>query len=176
MITDDFRDRLQVVQLLIVDVDGVLTDGGIIYGDYGDEIKRFDVQDGLGIVLLHRAGIKTVIITAKKSRNNDRRAKDMHVTKIYQNVKDKLKVYEKILKKFKLHGNQVCFMGDDLIDMPVFSRVGCAVAVQNARNEIKEKSHYVTQSSGGRGAVRELADLLLKTQGKWDQVTGKYFQ
>ena len=171
----ELKDKAVRVKVVILDIDGVLTDGRIILGDYGDELKFFDVQDGLGLVLLRQAGLKTVIISAKKSRINHRRAKEMKIIKIYQNAHDKLKVYEKVLKKFKVAPEEVCFIGDDLLDIPVLSRVGLAVAVSNAVQEAKEKAHYVTQNKGGRGAVREVADFVLKAQNKWDQVTQRYF-
>lgn len=172
---DELKAKAVRIKVVILDIDGVLTDGRIILGNYGDELKFFDVQDGLGLVLLRQAGLKTVIISAKKSRINHRRAKEVQIVKIYQNAHDKLKVYEKVLKKFKVAPEEVCFIGDDLLDIPVLSRVGLAVAVKNAVPEAKEKSHYVTQNKGGRGAVREVADFILKAQNKWDQVTQRYF-
>ena len=176
MITDDLKERIQKVKLLILDVDGVLTDGRIIYGDHGDELKFFDVQDGFGLVLLRRAGIPTVVISAKKSRVNQRRAKELRIAKLYQNVREKLKIFEKVVAKMKLKHDEVCFIGDDLMDLPVLSRVGFAVAVPNAVDEVKEVAHYVTLKKGGRGAVREVGDLILKTQAKWPRVTERYFQ
>ena len=175
MVSSDLHFRIHKIKLIIFDVDGVLTDGRIVYGDYGDELKYYDVQDGFGMVLLERAGLKTAIISAKKSRNNTRRAKDLKVSKIYQNAFDKLKVFEKITKQIKISPEECCYVGDDLIDIPVMSRVGFAVAVQNARPETKEAAHYITEHSGGRGAAREVCDLILKTQGKWTEATKKYF-
>ena len=174
--SDDLKDRILKVKLLILDIDGVLTDGRIIYGNYGDELKFFDVQDGFGLAMLRRAGIPIVVITAKKSRVNQRRAKELRVAKLYQNVRDKLKIFEKVAKKMKLRHEEVCFIGDDLMDAPVLSRVGFAVAVRNAVDDVKEIVHYVTLRNGGRGAVREVADLILKTQAKWPAVTERYFQ
>ena len=158
------------------DNDGVLTDGRIVYGDYGDELKFFDVQDGFGMVLLRRAGLKTAILSAKKSRINPRRAKELGVDKIYQNAFDKLKVFEKALKTFKLRTEEVCYIGDDLIDLPVLKRVGLAVAPANAVEDVKKAVHHCTERSGGRGAVREVTDLILKGQGRWAEVTEKYFR
>ncbi len=172
--SEELKERLSRVKLVLVDVDGVMTDGRIVFGNYGDELKFFDVQDGFGLVMLRRAGFKTVMISAKKSRINHKRAKEVHITKIYQNAFDKLKVYEKILRKFRVRDEEVCYLGDDLIDAPVLTRVGFAVAVRNAVQEVQSLAHYVTQKSGGRGAVREIADMLLKTQGKWDDVTRRY--
>lgn len=176
MISDDLKERILKIKLLIMDVDGVLTDGRIVYGDHGDELKFFDVQDGFGLVMLRRAGIVTVVISANKSRVNQRRSKELHISKIYQNVKDKLKMFEKVAKKFKVSHEEVCYIGDDLIDAPVLARVGFAVAVPNAVEAVKEIVHYVTTRPGGRGAVREVSDLILKTQLKWINVTERYFQ
>ena len=124
MTPDKLNERIQKIKLVIVDNDGVLTDGRIVYGDHGDELKFFDVQDGFGLVMLRRAGLQTIIVSAKKSRVNNRRAKEVQVTKIYQNAFDKLKVFNRILKKFRLTAEEICFVGDDLIDIPVLRRVG----------------------------------------------------
>lgn len=176
MLSSDLEERVRRIRLVIVDNDGVLTDGRIVYGDHGDEIKFFDVQDGFGLVMLRRAGFQTVMISARKSAVNIRRAKEMQVTKIYQNAFDKLKVFNQVLKTFKLTPEEICFVGDDLIDIPVLRRVGFAVAVQNAVPEVKKEAHWVTERSGGRGAVREVADLILKSRGQWAEVTARYFQ
>ena len=173
--SDALTERLAKIRLAIVDIDGVLTDGRIALGDYGDELKFFDAQDGFGLVLLRRAGLSTVIISGKKSRINHRRAKELMVNKIIQNAFDKLKVFEKVIRKFKVTPEEVCYIGDDLIDLPVMRRVGLAAAVANAVDEVKQAAHVVTQRSGGRGAVREVADLLLKGQGRWAKATEKYF-
>lgn len=172
----DIQSRLQKIKLVIADIDGVLTDGRIIFGNYGDELKFFDVHDGFGLVMLRRAGFKTIILTAKKSRINVKRAKEVCVIKLYQNAKDKLKVFEKVMRRFHVEPQEICFIGDDLIDIPVLKRAGFAVAVQNAVPEVKPFAHYVTQKSGGRGAVREVADMILRAQGKWDETTAPYFR
>ncbi len=174
MIPDDLKAKLVKIKVVIMDVDGVLTDGRIIYGDHGDELKFFDVQDGFGMTLLRRAGFKTLIISAKKSKINHRRAKELNVVKIFQNAGDKLSVYEKILKKFKVSSDETCFIGDDLLDLPVIRLAGFSVAVRNAVEEVKSAAHYVTREKGGRGAVREVADMLLKAQEKWTAVTEGY--
>ena len=167
------EERAKKIKLLILDVDGVLTDGRIIYDNFGDEIKCFNVYDGLGMMLLHRSGIKSVIITAKKTRIVERRAKDMHVVKVYSDYR-KLKVYEKVIKRFKVKDEEVCFIGDDLIDLSVLKRVGLSVAPPEAVEEVKNSCHYITKKSGGKGAVRELIEIILKSQGLWDKVTGEY--
>ncbi|MDP3787051.1 MAG: HAD hydrolase family protein [Candidatus Omnitrophota bacterium] len=165
----NIEEKAKKIKLLILDVDGVMTDGRIIYDNFGDEFKAFDVQDGYGMVLWCRAGLKSAIITAKKSRIVSRRAKMCHVTKVFQEARDKGAVYEKLLKIFKLTDEEVCFMGDDLIDLPVMRRVGLAVAVPYSREEIKSLAHYVTKADAGRGAVREVVELILKSQNKWPQ-------
>lgn len=176
MINNEIIEKVKRVKLLILDIDGVMTDGRIIYSIYGDELKFFDVQDGFGITLLNRAGIKSAIITAKKSRIVKLRARDMKVARVYQGFSDKLAAFNKILKCFKVVPEDVCFIGDDLIDMPVLKRAGFAVAVPNAVEEVKKNAHYTTSKMGGRGAVREICDLILKSQGKWDLAASKYFE
>jgi len=176
MMTQDILDRVRRVKVLILDIDGVMTDGRIIYSIYGDELKFFDVQDGFGIALLHRAGIKTVIITAKKSRIVKLRARDMKVAKAYQGYIDKLVAFNKILKRFRVKPEEICFIGDDIVDISVLRRVGFAVAVPNAMDEVKVASHYTTSKMGGRGAVREICDLILKSQNKWDLAVSKYLK
>ena len=176
MIPVEIIEKAKRVKVLVVDIDGVMTDGRIIYSTYGEELKFFDVQDGFGITLLHRAGIKTVIITAKKSKIVKHRARDLKVTKAYQGFMDKATPFNDILKRFNVMPEEVCFMGDDLIDIPVLKHAGLAVAVPNAVEEVRSSAHYITAKIGGRGAVREICDLLLKSQGKWEFVTAKYFE
>jgi len=176
MISEEILDRAKRVRLVILDIDGVMTDGRIIYSIYGDELKFFDVQDGFGITLLNRGGIKTAIITAKKSRIVKLRARDMKVAKAYQGFIDKLIPFNRILKRFKVKPEEICFIGDDLIDIPVLRRVGFAVAVPNAMDEVKAASHYITSKMGGRGAVREICDLILKSQNKWDLVASNFLR
>jgi len=176
MISQDILGRARRVKVFITDIDGVMTDGRIIYSIYGDELKFFDVQDGFGISLLNKTGIKTVIITAKKSRIVKLRARDIKIAKAYQGFIDKLIPFNDILKGFRVSPEEICFMGDDLIDIPVLKRVGFAVAVPNAVDEVKAVCHHVTSKAGGRGAVREICDLIIKSQDKWDQATAKYFQ
>jgi len=174
MVTD-INERAKKIKLLILDVDGVLTDGKFYYGNYGDELKAFDMQDGFGITLLMCAGIKVIIITAGASKVVIRRAKHLRITKVYQKSFRKLETYEKVLKKFKVKDEEIAYIGDDLIDLPILRRVGFAICVLNAREELKSVAQYITARRGGEGAVREVAELLLKSQGKWDSVTRRYF-
>jgi 3-deoxy-D-manno-octulosonate 8-phosphate phosphatase (KDO 8-P phosphatase) len=168
--------RAKKIKLLILDVDGVLTDGRIIYANSGDELKFFDVTDGMGLSLWSRAGLKSAILTAKESNIIPNRAKAMHIDKIYQNALRKLEVFEKILAEFGVSPEEVCFIGDDVVDIPVLKRVGFAVSVPNAVPEAKKEAHYITKREGGRGAVREIIDMILKAQGKWDEVMKRYYQ
>ena len=171
---EELNSRAAKIKYLILDVDGVLTDGRIVLGNYGDELKFFDIHDGHGVVMLGRAGVRTLIVSGRKSRINLKRAKEMRVLKVYQNAFDKLKILEKILKKYRVNPEEICYVGDDLIDLPVLSHVGLAVAVRNAVEEVRVAAHYVTEKSGGRGAVREVTDLLLKARGSWDEQTARY--
>jgi len=167
------EDLAKKIRFLILDVDGVLTDGRIIYDNFGDELKCFDVHDGFGMLLLHKAGIKSLIITARKTRIVKRRAKDMYITAVYSNHR-KLKVYKNVLKKFKAKDEEVCFMGDDLLDLPIIKRVGFAVAPPNAMDDVKKSAHYITRKQGGKGAVREVVEIIMKSQGMWDRVVSEY--
>jgi 3-deoxy-D-manno-octulosonate 8-phosphate phosphatase (KDO 8-P phosphatase) len=169
------KQNAKLIKLIILDVDGVLTDGQIIYTSEGQEIKNFNVRDGFGIRLAHRAGIKTAIISARQSNVITQRAKELEITEIHQNALQKLPAYEQILKLHELTDKQVAYMGDDLIDLPILRRVGLAVAVADAVPEVRQAAHYVTLNPGGKGAVRELIELILKAQGCWEKVTSRYF-
>ncbi len=167
-------EKIKQVKLLILDVDGVLTDGRIIYDSKGRDSKFFDVHDGMGVYLLHRVGIKTILITAKGSKTIKHRAKDMRVEEFYEDVFPKTKVLERILKEHIVKAEEICFIGDDLVDLSMLKSVGFPVAVANACQEIKNAACYVTQRSGGRGAVREVAELILKAHGKWEEAVEIY--
>lgn len=162
------------IKLLLLDVDGVLTDGRIIYDSRGRDSKFFDVHDGLGVYVLNKAGIKTILITAKSSKTIGPRAKDMRVAEVFADVFPKCAVLDKILKKYNVLPEEICFVGDDLVDLSLMKKVGMPVAVANASSEIKEAALFVTRCSGGRGAVREVAELILKSQGKWEDILKFY--
>lgn len=168
------QERARRIKLLLLDVDGVLTDGRIIYDSKGRDLKLFDTHDGLGVCILKRMGIKTILITAKGSKATRPRAKDMEVEKIYENIVPKTKVYEEIIREFGLSDEEVCFVGDDLLDLGILNRVGLPITVLNACDEVKQKSAYVTQKRGGRGAIREVAELILKSQDKWQEALKIY--
>jgi len=175
-VSKDILLRAQKIKLLILDIDGVMTDGRIVYGDAGDELKFFDVQDGFGILLIRRAGIGVAIITAKGSKVVKKRAKELGIDGLYQNATDKLKAFENVLKKFKITPEEIAFVADDLVDIPVLKRVGLAIAVPNAVDEAKQHAHMITAKKGGRGAVREVCEFLIKSQGKWNDILKKYLR
>lgn len=168
------EERAKKIKLLILDVDGVLTDGRIIYDNKGRDLKFFDVHDGLGVSLLRRMGIKTILITAKGSGAIKPRAKDMLIEKVYENIFPKTKIYKKILKDYHLSDAEICFVGDDLVDMGILKRAGLPIAVLNACKEVKKISAYITQRRGGRGAIREVAELILKSQDRWQEALSLY--
>ncbi|MDD5512915.1 MAG: HAD-IIIA family hydrolase [Candidatus Omnitrophica bacterium] len=173
-IEESVLSKVKKIRLLLLDVDGVLTDGRIIYDSRGRDSKFFDVHDGLGVYLLYKAGIKTILVTAKASRAILPRARDMRIEEVYADVSPKSLVLEKILKKYRLKADELCFVGDDLVDLPLLKRVGFPVAVFNACPEVKRAAHYITIRQGGRGAVREVAELILKGQGRWQELVGAY--
>lgn len=172
--SDTLKTRIKKIKLLVLDVDGVLTDGRIVLNDEGRETKFFDVQDGFGIVFFRRAGYKVAILSARAAKAVTARAQDLKIDAICQDAYPKLGVYQKLLKQFNLKDDEVCFMGDDLPDIPVLKKVGLAVAVPNAAQDVKKNAHYVTISRGGQGAVREVIELILKTQGKWKSVLAEF--
>ena len=166
--------RLRKVKLILLDVDGVLTDGRIVYDSEGGELKFFDVHDGLGVYVLGRAGIPTILVTAKSSKAILPRAKDMRVAEVFGDVFPKTAVLDKIISKYKVSAEEICFVADDLVDLSLMRKVGLPIAVENASGEIKDSAVYVTRRMGGRGAVREVAELILKTQGKWKNILKFY--
>lgn len=163
---EDLLARARRIKVLLLDVDGILTDGAIIYTAQGVEIKAFHIQDGLGLKLLQKAGIEAGLITARESAMVRQRAEELGLAHIYQGVRDKLAVYEQILARHQLQPAEVAYMGDDWMDLPLLTRVGLAATVADAVPEAKEAAHFVTSRCGGRGAVREVCDLLLESQGK----------
>lgn len=169
------QQKAKSVRMLIMDVDGVLTNGEIIYTGGGQEVKHFNVRDGFGIRLAHRVGLKTAIITARYSEVVTHRSRELEITEIRQNALKKLPAYEQIIKTHQLTDEQVAYIGDDLVDLPLLKRVGLAVAVADAQPEVRQAAHYVTQLPGGKGAVRELIELILKAQDTWQEATSRYF-
>jgi 3-deoxy-D-manno-octulosonate 8-phosphate phosphatase (KDO 8-P phosphatase) len=158
--------RAKEIKLLLLDVDGVLTDGTIIYTHDGGESKGFNTQDGLGLRILQDAGVEVGLITARTSEAVNRRAADLKLKYVYQGTGSKLKAYEEILHLTGLRPLQTAYMGDDWLDLPLLSRVGLALAPSNGVVEIRQQVHYVTSRKGGQGAVREVCDLILEAKGQ----------
>ncbi|WUR12719.1 HAD family hydrolase [[Empedobacter] haloabium] len=166
--------RAANVRLMIFDVDGVLTDGSLHYGADGEALKTFNVQDGLGIKLLQEGGIRTAIISARRSPQVTARAKDLGIEFVHQGGHDKLTPFNALVAQLGLSNEQVGFIGDDIVDLPILSRVGFAVGVPNARPEVMTRVHHVTQNGGGRGAVREVCEFVLRAQGLYDNIMAQF--
>ena len=158
--------RLRRVKLFLTDVDGVMTDGTVIMGP-GLELKRYDIQDGLGLVMLRRNGIKVGWVSAPPSAATRARGEDLKNDFLAHPTEGKVAAVEQILAQCGLTWSEACFVGDDVVDIGVFRRVGLAVAVANARPEARAAAHVITRATGGHGAVREITDQILKAQGKW---------
>ncbi len=160
------REKISKIKMILMDVDGVLTNGEIIYSSSGDELKIFHVQDGMGITLARMAGLKTGIVTGRMSALVERRAHELNIDVVSQGNFNKLPEYERIKRDFELKDEEICYIGDDVLDLPILKRVGFSVAVANARDEVKAICDYVTVAEGGKGAVREVIDRILKWQNK----------
>jgi 3-deoxy-D-manno-octulosonate 8-phosphate phosphatase (KDO 8-P phosphatase) len=170
----DVLVRARAVRLVILDVDGVLTDGRILYGTGGIEVKAFDVRDGHGVKLAHRAGLRTAIITGRTSDIVARRAEELGIADVIQGSRDKLAAYRELAARLGLADAHIACLGDDVTDLPLLARAGLAVAVAGAVAEARAAAHYVTRRAGGRGAVREALELVLKAQGLWDGLLARY--
>lgn len=168
------EERLKDIRLLLLDVDGVMTDGGIIYDGNGLETKIFNVRDGHGIKMLQRCGIMVGIITGRSSAVVDIRARELGIELVYQGALKKLERYEEIKLKTGLSDSQIAYIGDDVIDVPVMRRVVFAAAPADGQPEARNIAHYVTSRGGGRGAVREVCDLIIKGRGLWNDVASRY--
>ncbi|MCD6188055.1 MAG: HAD-IIIA family hydrolase [Desulfuromusa sp.] len=167
--------QLAKIKLLLLDVDGVLTDGRIIYDNHGNELKAFDVKDGHGLKMLQRTGIKVGIITGRSSAVVTRRARELGIEILYQGALRKLEPYLEILSAEGLIDEQVAYIGDDLVDLPILHRVGFSATVADAVADVFPYVDYIATHPGGCGAVREICDLLLRASGQWDKLTKKYF-
>ena len=168
--------RASHIKLLLMDCDGVLTDGRLWLTDDGDEQKSFNTHDGLGLSLLHRAGLKSGIITGRSSRAVARRAQELGVEFVIQGNPDKTAAFEQLLQQAGVDENEVAFVGDDLPDIPIMNRAELAVAVADAVEETRSVAHYVTRAKGGRGAVREVIEIILKSQRRWQDLVEDYLK
>jgi len=171
----EYMQRAARVKVMIFDVDGVLTDGSLTYGPDGEVTKTFNVLDGLGIQLLQKTGVITAIISARKSPIVNARAKDLGISYVWQGFHDKRVAFAELLAQTGLTAEQCGYIGDDVIDLPLFTRVGFAVTVPSGHPEVQHRAHYVTKNAGGRGAVREVCDLVMRAQGTYEQALAPYF-
>lgn len=172
--SEDLIKRATEIRLMIFDVDGVLTDGGLFRTDEGPEIKRFHARDGLGMRMLMDSGVDIAIITGRTSEVVKHRATELSITHVYQGKKQKLPSYIELIEQLGLEHEQVAYMGDDLIDLPVLTRVGLAMAPCNAHTEVLSRSHWHSSAMPGNGAAREACELILQAQGKWQAILDSY--
>jgi 3-deoxy-D-manno-octulosonate 8-phosphate phosphatase (KDO 8-P phosphatase) len=167
-------ERAAKIKLMIFDVDGVMTDGGLYYGAEGELAKRFNVLDGHGIIALQKSGVETALITARQSDILAQRAAGLGITHVHQGARDKRAVFEELISRLGIGAEQCGFVGDDVIDLPILTRVGFAASVANGHAEVRRRVHYVTGNTGGHGAVRELCDLILHAQGNYEAALAPY--
>ena len=171
----DHMQRAARVKVMIFDVDGVLTDGSLTYGPDGEVTKTFNVLDGLGIQLLGKTGVQTAIISARLSPIVVKRASDLGIMHVYQGIHDKRVGFAELLAALGVTAEECGYIGDDVIDLPLLTKVGFAVAVPSGHPEVQHRAHYVTKNGGGRGAVREVCDLVMRAQGTYEQALAPYF-
>jgi YrbI family 3-deoxy-D-manno-octulosonate 8-phosphate phosphatase len=169
-------ERCRKIELILSDVDGVLTDGSLVFDNQGIETKAFHIRDGLGIRLWQRAGFRFGVLTARTSQIVRMRAAELDIEVVRQGFENKLPAAQQIMEQFGLQPDQACFVGDDLTDLPVMRRVGLGVAVADAAAEVRAHAHWVTTADGGRGAVREVIELVLRAKNRWDDLVRKYLE
>lgn len=167
-IDNDLKQRLKNIKLLVMDVDGVMTDGGLTIGDDGQEYKTFHAHDGLGMKLLKATGVSMAIITGRTSNVVKKRAESTGIAHFYQGAEDKLAALEDLMRTGGFQAEQCAFMGDDVVDLPPMLKCGLAIAVPDSPALLLERAHYVTHKAGGRGAVREVCELIMHAQGTFD--------
>ena len=177
------RDRLEAalaraarLKLMIFDVDGVMTDGTLYYSERGEEMKAFNVRDGLGVRMLQRHGVEVALITARSSRAVELRAANLDIAHVYQGVEDKRAAFAALLAQLGLAAEQSGYMGDDLADLSLITRCGFAATVPAAPEAVKNRVHYVTRAQGGHGAVREVSEIILRAQGALERAISAYLQ
>jgi len=175
-ISPAIRTKANKIRLLLLDVDGVLTDGQIIIDDKGVETKHFDVRDGQGIALLKHAGIDVGFVTGRSSKTVQYRAQELGIQIVYQGIQDKGDAYQTIKLRCGLADEHVAYVGDDIVDLPILRRAGLAITVKDGWVGLGTVVDYVTEAKGGRGAVREIAELLLKAKRKWAEITRRYYE
>ncbi len=173
---DALTQKAQAIRLVILDVDGVLSDGGIYVTDHGEFFKRFYVRDGLGIKMLQKAGIPVAIITGRESQILKTRCEELGITELYQNQRFKVPAFEALLKKLGIDEQAVAYMGDDIPDLPLLKRVGLSSSPSDADPDIQALVNFVSPFPGGQGAVRSLAELILRAQGRWFDLVEQTFE
>jgi 3-deoxy-D-manno-octulosonate 8-phosphate phosphatase (KDO 8-P phosphatase) len=173
---NEIEERARRIKMLILDCDGVLTDGRILITAEGDEMKSFDVKDGHAIVMWHHAGLRSAIISGRKSAVVQKRVKELGIHHLHEMAWVKTEPYAAILAEEGLTDEAICYVGDDVVDIPLLRKAGLAVAVADAVDEVKAYAHLITESEGGRGAVREVIRLILQAQGKWGELMLRYSQ
>lgn len=171
---EEYYEALKKIRVILTDVDGVMTDGGIILGSEGREFKRYDVKDGMGVTMARSAGLKVCIITGRSSESVRLRAGELKIDKIFQGHSDKVKAYAEIKSEYELEDENFLHVGDDILDLPLFDLVGFSAAPADGVKLVKEKADYVTSAKGGHGALREVIDLVLSAQDKLDGVVNKF--
>jgi len=172
-ISPELEKKINKIKLILMDVDGVLTRGGIILGNQGEEVKIFDIQDGMGITLARAAGLKAGIITGRQSELVLKRVRELKMDIVMQGAFFKMPVYIEILNNYHITDEEICYIGDDILDIDILERAGLSVTPANGRPEIKAICDFITQERGGEGAVRKVVDTILKVQGKWDEAVKK---
>ncbi|MBQ9441697.1 MAG: HAD hydrolase family protein [Selenomonadaceae bacterium] len=173
-ISSDAYDRAKKIRLIIFDVDGVLTNGKIYIGERGEFFKAFNCRDGFGITAAHKLGMKTAIITGRDSIFTTNRANGLGISSVKQGQLNKRNAYKEIKAEFNLTDEEIAYIADDIIDLPVFVQVGFRAAVGDADAEVKKRAHFIAENIGGSGAAREAIEFILKAQGKWSQVVEQY--
>ena len=172
--TEDVSRRACKIRLALFDVDGVMTDGTLFISERGESFKPFNILDGLGLKLLKASGVSTGILTGRTSASVRHRASELAIDHLIQGAEDKLQAYAGLRERLGLDDSQVCYMGDDLPDLPVLRQCGLALSPPDAVKQVREQAHYVTHTSGGRGAVREACELIMRAQGTWHSQIGGY--
>lgn len=161
---EEIEKKAKKIKLFITDVDGVMTDGSLILGNNGEEFKSFNSQDGMGLKLLQRSGVKTAIITGRSSQIVENRADELNIKEVHQGIKNKLNIFKHLLEKFGLDSSEVSYIGDDINDLSVLKRVGLSFTVQNGVDKVKNEVDYVSKKRGGNGALREIIEIILDSK------------
>lgn len=175
-VTTDILERAKKLKLLILDVDGVLTDGKLFFDQEGNEYKCFHARDGHGIKLLRQTGVEIAVISGRKSKTVELRMKNLGIELIYQGHEHKLQAFNEVIEKLGISPDQAAHIGDDLLDLPIMTRVGLAIAVSDANFAVKQRAHWCTTELGGHGAVREACDLIMQAQGTFEAVLNNYLK